>query len=99
MMIPVASPAMGGNGREAGSERSSSETPELEARPSPAASMTTVPELAYAKFVAALKDALRDFHSPDLLARNPLLRGGLGNAGVAATRPFVKALLSKTCLE
>src|ERR1700726_4852402 len=96
MMIPVASPAMGANGRQAGSERSSSETPELEASPSPAASITTVPELAYAEFVAALKDALRNFHSPDLLARNPLLRGGISNLGALATPLDLKALLSET---
>jgi TolB-like protein/Tfp pilus assembly protein PilF len=96
MMIPVASPAMSANGRDAGSERPASEAPELEARPSPAASMTTVPELAYAEFVAALKDALRDFHSPDLLARNPLLRGGISNLDALATPQDLKALLSKT---
>jgi hypothetical protein len=58
--------------------------------------MTTVPELAYAEFVAALKDALRDFHSPDLLARNPLLRGGISNLGALATPLDLKELLSKT---
>jgi TolB-like protein/tetratricopeptide (TPR) repeat protein len=73
-----------------------SEAPELETRPSPAASMTRVPELAYAEFVVALKDALRDFHSPDLLARNPLLRGGISNLG-ALTRPLdLKVLLTET---
>jgi TolB-like protein len=58
--------------------------------------MTRVPELAYAEFVVALKDALRDFHSPDLLARNPLLRGGISNLG-ALTRPLdLKVLLTET---
>src|ERR1700704_3493085 len=77
-------------------EPPTSEAPELETRPSPAASMTRVPELAYAEFVVALKDALRDFHSPDLLARNPLLRGGISNLG-ALTRPLdLKVLLTET---
>jgi hypothetical protein len=30
-----------------------------------------VPALAHAEFAAAVKDALRDAHSPDLLARSP----------------------------
>src|SRR5215472_12278478 len=52
--------------------------------------------LAYADFAAALKEALRDFHSPDLLARNPLLRGGIGNLGRSAGPVDLKALLSET---
>ena len=52
--------------------------------------------LAYADFAAALKDALRDFHSPDLLARNPLLRSGIGTLGGSAGPQELKALLSET---
>jgi TolB-like protein len=52
--------------------------------------------LTYADFAAALKDALRDFHSADLLARNPLLRGGIGNLGSSAGPLDLKALLSET---
>ena len=52
--------------------------------------------LAYADFAAALKEALRDFHSPDLLARNPLLRGGISNLGRSAGPVDLKALLSET---
>jgi TolB-like protein len=52
--------------------------------------------LAYADFAAALKEALRDFHSPDLLARNLLLRGGISNLGRSAGPVDLKALLSET---
>jgi TolB-like protein len=62
----------------------------------PGASMNAAPALAYADFAAALKDALRDFHSADLLARNPLLRGGTGNLGGSAGPLNLKALLSET---
>jgi hypothetical protein len=58
--------------------------------------MNAAPALAYAEFAAALKDALRDFHSTDLLARNPLLRGGIGNLGGSAGPLELKALLSET---
>jgi hypothetical protein len=40
--------------------------------------------ITYVEFAAAVKDALRDVHSPDLLARNPLLRDGLWNFGASA---------------
>jgi TolB-like protein/class 3 adenylate cyclase len=46
-----------------------------------AASMVTAPGLVYADFATTLKIALRDFHRPDLLAQNPLLRLGVGNLG------------------
>jgi hypothetical protein len=52
--------------------------------------------VTYADFAGALKDALRDFHSADLLARNPLLRGGIGNLGSSAGPLDLKALLSET---
>jgi hypothetical protein len=35
------------------------------------ASTAAAPAIGYADFAAAVKDALRDLHSPDLLARNP----------------------------
>jgi len=62
----------------------------------PDASLNAAPALAYAEFAAALKDALRDFHSADLLARNPLLRGGVGNLARSAEPLDLKALLSDT---
>jgi len=46
--------------------------------------MNGAPALAYPDFAAALKDALRDFHSADLLAGNPLLRSGIGNLAGSA---------------
>jgi TolB-like protein/tetratricopeptide (TPR) repeat protein len=54
------------------------------------------PTLAYPDFVAALKNALRDFSRPDLLARNPLLRSRLfaGQDGAGAAE--LRALLSET---
>ena len=58
--------------------------------------MNGAPALAYPDFAAALKDALRDFHSADLLARNPLLRSGIGNLAGSAGPLDLKALLSQT---
>ena len=58
--------------------------------------MAAVPSLAYADFAAALKDALRDFHSADLLARNPLLLDGICNLGGSAGPLELKALLAET---
>jgi TolB-like protein len=52
--------------------------------------------VTYADFAGALRDALRDFHSADLLARNPLLHGGIGNLGSSAGPLDLKALLSET---
>jgi hypothetical protein len=40
-----------------------------------------VPAITYLEFAAAVKGALRDFHSSDLLTGNPLLRHGIGNLG------------------
>jgi TolB-like protein len=78
----------------AGSEQLISDAPQP--APLPAAAMAAAPPLAYAEFAAAVKDALRDGHSPDLLARNPLLRAGIGNLNGAAGAPELKALLSDT---
>jgi len=52
--------------------------------------------VTYADFAGALRDALRDYHSADLLARNPLLHGGIGNLGSSAGPLDLKALLSET---
>ena len=52
--------------------------------------------ISYPEFAAAVKDALRDVHSPDLLARNPLLRDGLWNFGTSAGPQELKALLCET---
>jgi TolB-like protein len=52
--------------------------------------------VAYADFAAALKAALRDFHRPDLLGQNPLLRDGIAHLGASAGPPELRALLSET---
>src|SRR5215469_9729537 len=61
-----------------------------------AAAKAKVPAITYVEFAAAVKDALRDVHSPDLLARNPLLRDGLYNFGGSAGPQKLKALLCET---
>jgi TolB-like protein/Tfp pilus assembly protein PilF len=60
----------------AGSEQPSSGALGL---PTPALPVTAATGLGYGDFVKAVKDALRDVHSADLLARNPLLRAGISN--------------------
>src|ERR1700730_15604474 len=88
MMIPAPSP--GTNSTDAAadeSEQPTSDAPDwpLGARP-----------LAYADFSAALKGALRDFHSTDLLARNPLLLGGIRDLSGSVGPMELKAFLSET---
>src|SRR6202521_4896798 len=87
MMIPA--PLSGTNPKDTAAE--------LEPPTAPSeASRNAAPALAYADFAAALKDALRDFHSADLLARNPLLRDGIRNLGGSAGPLELKALLAET---
>ena len=63
MMIPGRPAGTNAADGAAGSERPSSDAPE----PPPTAPLVAAaPALAYADFAAALKDALRDFHSSDL---------------------------------
>ena len=62
----------------------------------PAAPKAKVPAITYVEFAAAVKDALRDVHSPDLLARNPLLRDGLWNFGGSAGPQELRGLLCET---
>jgi TolB-like protein len=62
----------------------------LEPRPAAA------PELAYADFAAAIKSALRDFHSADLLAQNPLLRDRIGILDASAGPAELRGLLTET---
>jgi hypothetical protein len=54
------------------------------------------PEPAYAEFAAAVKRALSDFHSADLLAQNPLLRNRIGALGADAGPAELRALLTGT---
>ena len=93
MMIPAPLPGTSGNNRSAGARFGA---PEQQPATRPAPPVTVAPALAYADFVAAIKNALRDFHSPDLLARNPLLRDGIRNLGEDAGPRELKALLSAT---
>jgi TolB-like protein len=72
------------------------DAPDVPPPAAPAAPMVATPALAYADFVAALKDALRDIHSPDLLSRNPLLLHGNCNLGSSAGPQELKALLCET---
>ena len=58
-----------------------------------AAPKAKVPAITYGEFAAAVKDALRDVHSPDLLARNPLLHDGLWHFGGSAGPQELRALL------
>jgi hypothetical protein len=88
-------PATGNDG-VVGSERAMSDVLEPQPAPAPASSMTAAPALAYADFAAALKDALRDFHSPDLVARNPLLRYGIRNLPASAGSLELQTLLTES---
>ena len=93
MMIPGPPPGTNAEDDAAGLEPPSSDAPES---PPTAPRVAAVAALAYADFAAALKDALRDFHSADLLARNPLLRDGICNLGGSAGPRELKAMLAET---
>src|SRR5215468_467930 len=95
MMIPDPPPGMYGGDGAAASGQPSLDPPDLPPT-DPSGAETAAGALTYADFSAALKDALRDFHSADLLARNPLLRSGIGNLGSFASPLDLKALLSET---
>ena len=86
-MIPAPPPGTNAEDGAAGSERPSSNAPDL---------LPAARALPYADFAAALKDALRDFHSADLLARNPLLRDGIYNFAGSAGPLELKAMLVET---
>jgi TolB-like protein/tetratricopeptide (TPR) repeat protein len=85
MIIPGPQPGTNLNGTATGP------APPTTATPSGAS-----PAITYGVFAAAVKDALRDVHSPDLLARNPLLRDGLWNFGGSAGPQELKTLLCAT---
>jgi len=76
MPIPGPPPGTNANDGVAGSKQPSSGALGW---PTPALPVAAATGLAYGDFVKAVKDALRDVHSPDLLARNPLLRAGIPN--------------------
>ncbi len=80
---------------EDGATRAEPQTPDAPTLPQniqSAAVISPAPSLDYAEFAAALREALRDLHSPDLLARNPLLRSGIADFGPSG----LKALLCET---
>ncbi len=81
MMIPGPPPGTNGEDRAFLSDQVTHDVPEPPPTVPPATSLAAVPAPTYAEFAAAVKDALRDVHSPDLLARNPLLRDGICNLG------------------
>ena len=78
------------------SEAPTSDAPDLPLTAPLAASTATARALGYADFAAAVKDALRDIHSPDLLARNPLLLHRACSLGKSAGPQELRALLSET---
>ena len=85
MMIPP--PRAGTSAKNnTGENEPASFAPNRERATPPAAQMRATSALAYGEFAAALKDALRAFHSPDLLARNPLLSHGVYSLGGSAGR-------------
>ena len=95
MMIP-APPAGTSAKKNTGENEPESFAPDHEPATPPAAQMTATPALAYGEFAAALKDALRAFHSLDLLARNPLLRFGMHNLAASAGPLELQTLLNES---
>ena len=91
MTIPATPPGMQPNDPAAGPEHPNSVA--LEQR---AATTAGAPGLAHADFAAAVKSALRDFHSADLLAQNPLLRLRIGGLGASFGPPELRAMLTET---
>src|SRR3954454_5221814 len=95
-MISAPRPETSPPGDVAEAEQPNSDTPIFELGASPEWLQDAALQLAYPEFVSALKDALRDFHRPDLLSRNPLLRYGSAGLDSSAGPPELKALLSDT---
>ena len=96
MLIPAPQPGTyAENGAEMAAQPTSYAPDWTPAAPA-AATAVAAPMLGYAEFAAAVKDALRDVHSPDLLARNPLLRDGICNLGRSAGPQELEALLCET---
>src|SRR4051794_13476212 len=96
MMIPAPRPEASPLGDVAEAEQPISDTPVSVLGASPEWLQDAALQLAYPEFVSALKDALRDFHRPDLLSRNPLLRHGSWGLDPSAGPPELEALLSDT---
>src|SRR5262249_16201581 len=94
-MIPGPPPGIFADDRTAASDHRSSHEGDLPST-APSGDETAARSLTYRDFAAALKGALRDFHSTDLLARNLLLRSGIGRLPGSAGPLDLKALLSET---
>src|SRR5262249_17789154 len=95
MMMPGPPPGIFAEDRTAGSDQRSFHEPDL-ASTAPSRDETAARALTYQDSAAALKSALRDFHSTDLLARNPLLHSGIGSLNGSTGPLDLKALLSET---
>ena len=95
MMILGPPPGIYVEDSAAASDQSSLNAPDL-LPTAPSGGETVALALTYADFAAALREALRDFHSADLLARNPLLQDGIFNLGGSAGPLELKALLSES---
>jgi TolB-like protein len=87
---------MNAEGRAAGLEEPISDLPVMPPATPAAPPMAATPTPTYADFAAAVKDALRDVHSPDLLSRNPLLLDDFCNLGGSAGPQELRALLCET---
>ena len=96
MPIPVSSPATYAENGAGRVTQPTSHMPNSTPVAPVAAAKAAVRAITYVEFAAAVKDALRDYHSPDLLARNPLLRNGLCDLGGSAGPEELKALLCET---
>jgi adenylate cyclase len=95
MMIPGPPPGRYAEDGAAASDQPTLNAPDLPPTDPPGGE-TAARALTYADFAAALRDALRDFHSADLLARNPLLVDGICNLGGSAGPLELKAMLTET---
>src|SRR5262249_21088384 len=94
--IPTPSPGTHADNGTGSLAHATSHTPSSTPAAPDAAPKAQLPAITHGEFAAAVKDALRDVHSPDLLARNPLLRGGLWDFGGSAGPQELKALLCET---
>jgi TolB-like protein/Tfp pilus assembly protein PilF len=96
MVIPGSPPLKNAGDGAAQPEPQTPDAPTLLHNITSAAATPPASTLGYAEFEAALREALRDIHSPDLLARNPLLRSGIGGLGALAGPSELRALLCET---
>lgn len=92
MTIPPPLPGTHGYGGAAGPSQPPNDTPARQ-MPEPIGAGSAI---GYEDFAAALNGALRDFHRPDLLGRNPLLRCAGGYLGPTAGPSELQELLSET---